>query len=111
MPFPPKGRADYLELGDWNATCSMCGRKRKASTLVKNWQGQYRCPEHNEPRHPQEFVRAVPDVQTPPWVQPYADTYAAFCTPNGMSAVPGQAQPGCAYPGYLSPLYNEDSPI
>ena len=70
MSGPIKGRADYLELGDWNAVCSMCGRKRKASWLVKNWQGMWRCPEHNEPRQPQDFVRAVPDVQTPPWVQP-----------------------------------------
>ena len=70
MGTPVKGRADYLDLGDWNALCSMCGRKRKASTMVKNWQGQWRCPEHNEPRQPQDFVRGVPDIQTPPWTQP-----------------------------------------
>lgn len=64
------GRADYLELGGWNAVCYQCGRKRKASMLVRNWQGYYVCPEHNEPRQPQDFVRSVPDVQTPPWVQP-----------------------------------------
>lgn len=69
---------DYLELGSWNALCSMCGRKRKASELVKNWQGMYRCPEHNEARHPQDFVRAVPDVQTPPWVQPQPDFLLLF---------------------------------
>lgn len=67
---------DYLSLGDWNAYCSMCGRKRKASELVKNWQGMYRCPQHNEARHPQDFVRAVPDVQTPPWVQPAGTVFA-----------------------------------
>src|ERR1035437_9129791 len=70
MSYPPKGPADYLELGDWNVACSMCGRKKKASTMVKNWQGLWRCPQHNEPRHPQEYVRAVPDIQTPPWTQP-----------------------------------------
>ena len=78
------GRADYLELGDWNAVCYQCGRKRKASTLVQNWQGFYVCPVHNEPRQPQDFVRSVPDNQTPPWVQPMpADTFAItafFCT-------------------------------
>lgn len=63
------GRADYLEEGSWNARCSMCNAKRKASELVKNWQGQWRCPEHNEPRHPQDFVRGVPDIQMAPWVQ------------------------------------------
>lgn len=70
------GRADYLELGSWNAVCYECGRKRKASMLVKHWQGYYVCPEHNEPRQPQDFVRSVPDVQTPPWTQPAADVFA-----------------------------------
>lgn len=70
------GRADYLALGDWNAVCFQCGRKRKASELKKHWQGYYVCPEHWEPRQPQDFVRSVPDVQTPPWTQPMpADTF------------------------------------
>jgi len=69
------GTADYLELGTWNAECSMCGRKRKANQMVKNWQGMWRCPEHNETRQPQDFVRAVPDVQTTPWAQPHDATY------------------------------------
>lgn len=64
------GRADYLLLGDWNTVCYQCGWKRKASTMVRNWQGYYVCPEHNEPRQPQDFVRSVNDVQTPPWTQP-----------------------------------------
>ena len=64
------GQADYLSLGTWNALCSMCGHKFKASQLTKNWQGQYRCSRCQESRHPQDFVRAVPDVQTPPWTQP-----------------------------------------
>lgn len=76
MSYPPKGRADYLDLGSWNARCSMCNFKRKAGELVKNWQGQWRCPVHNESRQPQDFVRAVPDVQTPPWVQPGGEVFA-----------------------------------
>lgn len=64
------GRADYLALGDWNVQCFQCGFKRKASTMQRNWQGYYVCPEHNEPRQMQDFVRATPDFQTPPWVQP-----------------------------------------
>lgn len=73
-----KGRADYLLLGDWNAACSMCGRKRKASQLVRNWQGLYRCPSHNEPRQPQDFVRNVKDVMTVPWAQPEQNTFTEF---------------------------------
>jgi len=68
--------ADYLALGDWNANCSMCGRKRKASELVRNWQGQWRCPEHNESRHPQDYVRGVPENQTPPFTQVAGQLFA-----------------------------------
>lgn len=64
------GRADFLAPGDWNAQCYECGRKRKASTLMRYWQGYWICKEHWNPRQPQDFVRAVPDIQTPPWVQP-----------------------------------------
>lgn len=65
-----KGPADFLELGDWNTVCYQCGFKAKASQLERNWQGYYVHPHHNEPRQPQDFVRGVPDTQTPPWTQP-----------------------------------------
>lgn len=93
------GRADYWQPGDWNAVCSQCGRKRKASDLIKNWQGMYRCREHDEPRHPQDFVRGVPDIQTPPWTQPPSETEQFFCSLNGQSAIPGVGIPGCMIPG------------
>lgn len=63
-------RADYLALGDWNAACWQCGRKRKASELRRHWQGYWVCAEHWEPRQEQDFVRATLDTQTPPWTQP-----------------------------------------
>lgn len=93
------GRADYFELGDYNAACSMCGRKRKASQMVRNWQGLYRCPSHNEARQPQDFVRATPDIMSVPWAQPQVDNFVYFCTLQGRSAVPGLAEPGCMIPG------------
>lgn len=99
MGGPIKGRADYWAPGDWNASCSMCGRKRKASQMVKNWQGLYRCPEHNEPRHPQDFVRNMPDIQSVPWSQPETDIDLQVCTVNGISAIPDYALPGCMIPG------------
>lgn len=63
------GRADFYSPGDWNVVCYECGRKRKASMMKKHWKGYYVCPEHWEPREQQDFVRAVPDVQTPGWTQ------------------------------------------
>jgi hypothetical protein len=94
-----KGRADFYLEGDYNAACSMCGRKRKASTMVKNWQGYWRCPEHNEPRQSQDFVRAVADTTAPPWTQLEEDIDLQVCTYNGISAIPGLALPGCMIPG------------
>jgi hypothetical protein len=102
-----KGPADYFELGDFNAECSISGFKRKASKLVKNWQGQYRIPEFNEPRQPQDFVRGVQDVQTPPWVQPPRDSFVQVCTYNGISAIPDLAIPDCAIPDRA--VWDQDS--
>ena len=94
------GRADFWSNGDWNAVCYECGRKRKASTLLRNWQGYFVCPEHWEARQPQDFVRGVPDVQTVPWSQPYNDVFLnPYCTLSSRGAMPGQAGPGCCIPG------------
>ena len=90
---------DWFQPGDWNAACSMCGRKRKASELVRNWQGMYRCKEHNEERHPQDFVRGVKENIGVPWAQPQTDSYVYFCTLETANGTPGRASPGCARPG------------
>lgn len=70
MGSAARGPNDYYASGDWNAVCYECGRKFKASQLKRHWQGYYVCAKHWEPRHPQDFVRGVQDVQTPPWTQP-----------------------------------------
>lgn len=110
MGGPIKGRADYYEPGDWNVACSMCGRKRKASELVRNWQGLWRCPIHNEPRQPQDFVANVKDVMTVAFDQPETNLPTAICTWNGLSAYPGWAEPGCSIPG-RNILTLEDMPM
>lgn len=98
---------DYLKLGDWNALCSMCGRKRKAGEMVKNWQGMWRCPDHNEPRNAQDFVKNVVDIQTPPWVQPPpTDVFVEVCAPNDQTAYPERAIPDCVTPNFVSPFYD-----
>jgi hypothetical protein len=99
MGGPTKGRSDHVVLGDWNVACSMCGRKRKSSQMVRNWQGMWRCPEHNEPRQPQDFVRNVPDVQSVPFAQPETDfDVPTVCEINKHSAISNYALPGCIYP-------------
>lgn len=69
--------ADHFVLGDYNAACYECGRKRKASQLKKHWRGYYVCPEHWEPRHPQDFVGNTPTPEMVPWSQSEADTFVA----------------------------------
>ena len=68
--------------------------------MKRHWQGYYVCPEHWEVRQPQDFVRGIQDIQTPPWTQPMpADVFIqALCTPVGNSAIPAAALPGCAIP-------------
>lgn len=100
------GRADYFALGDWNAVCDHCGSKRKGSTLRKQWNGLWACPEHWEPRQPQDFVKAVPEHPAPPFVRSPADLSISVCTPNGKSAYPGYAVPGCARPAYIHPAFD-----
>jgi len=106
MGGPRKGKADYLQLGDWNSVCYQCGAKFKASELRRHWQGYYVCDKHWEARHPQDFVRGVPDIQTPPWAQPTpANQFVVICTPDGSSAMPGVAIPGCMIPA--KPFYQD----
>jgi hypothetical protein len=68
---------DYFVLGDYNAACFECGRKRKASQLKKHWRGYFVCPEHWEPRQPQDFVGTQPAQEPVPWAQPEMNTFVA----------------------------------
>ncbi|CAB4120888.1 hypothetical protein UFOVP2_48 [uncultured Caudovirales phage] len=90
--------SNYYEEGGWDAQCFRCGSKRKASELRKQWQGFWVCQEHWEPRHPQDFVKAVPDNSSVPWSQPENWTPIVQCTVEGHSAIPGFAIPGCMTP-------------
>ena len=58
-----------------NAICDRCGFKYTLDQLRKEWTGFMVChgPNTNhcwEPRHPQEFVRGVPDRQGIPGARP-----------------------------------------
>ncbi len=86
-----KGHADYLALGDWNALCDMCGKKFKASELQERWDKAMVCKDDWEPRHPQDFVRGVPDIQTPPWTRPVpAPTWVAGQAPEDFVPPPSE---------------------
>lgn len=92
--------SDHLDLGTWNAYCSLCNGTYKAHELQKHWTGLYRCKKCWEPRQPQDFVKAGPPEKPVPWVQPPNDVYVEdICTLNGNSAIPGYSLPGCMIPG------------
>lgn len=55
--------------GQWNADCDQCGRMFKSGSLRRQWNGLYTCSQCWEPRHPQDFVRAVKDGSPPAFVR------------------------------------------
>jgi len=67
--------------GEWNAVCDVCAQKYKSGDMKKRWDGLMVCPNDWEPRHPQDFLRAVPDRQYVPWSRPETpDTFVFYCT-------------------------------
>ena len=102
------GSADYLALGDWNARCDRCGKKMKGSQLKRTWQGYYVCPEHWEPRQPQDFVRGITEHPTPPFVRDPPWTWQGVCTPNGRTATADFAVANCAIADYRDPAFDPD---
>lgn len=91
------GQADYLKLGSHNAICDGCGFKFKAEDLRMDWRGLMLCANRCwDPRHPQEFLRGVPDnpsvENARPDVSPtfaeaqnvYAWAYLMYDTKNGF---------------------------
>jgi len=97
------GRADYFKAGDWNIHCQECWEKYKATQIRKRWDGFWVCYRCWEPRHPQDFIRGIPDRQNVPFstsdpafiysgnygdlfVTPSAAIYAATCI-NGISTL------------------------
>lgn len=66
---------NYFAPGDWNACCDRCGRKFKASQLRLTWDGYMVCERDWEPRHPQDFVRGVPEKIGVPWTRVCNETF------------------------------------
>lgn len=101
-----RGPNDYLALGDWNARCDRCGKKMKGSQLRLTWQGWWVCPEHWEPRQPQDFVRTIVENPTPPFVRNPADVFIAVCSPDGMTAIVDYATVDCVIVDYIAPGFD-----
>ena len=102
-----RGPADFLDLGNWNAQCYRCGRKYKALSLLREWEGFYVCASCWEMRQPQDYVRTPPDQQSPPWTQPIpAPIFVGVCDPEGVSAIVDYATVDCVIVDYVSPAFD-----
>ena len=95
-----KGSADYWNLNKYNVICQRCGVKYKNDEVEREWTGLIVCKEKCfELRHPQDFVRAIPDDTRVPFASPpptdvfvsitydttlTEDTIPTATTPNGL---------------------------
>ena len=72
---------NWLDKNSYNALCDSCGRKFKASQLLRRWDGLYVCKQDYETRHPQDFLRVQKEKISVPWSRPYSatDTYINTC--------------------------------
>jgi hypothetical protein len=94
---------NWLKLGDYNAICDSCGRKFKASTMLKRWDGLFVCKEDWEPKHPQLSLRAVSDKQEVPIPrpEPVTDTFVKVCDIFSSQGLAGVSISGCAIAGAI----------
>ena len=92
---------NWLKLGDYNAVCDSCGRKFKASTMRKRWDGMFVCKEDFEPKHPQLSLKVRSDKQQVPIPrpEPVQDTFLPYCDIWTSSPMAGFGTADCAYVG------------
>lgn len=102
----------WFASGDWNAICDVCGFKFKASHLKLRWDGLMVCTKDWEPRHPQEFIRPIPDQERLPWTRPEGNdqfisvtvnTNVLTCSPTGGYCQAGYAEADCVTVGVINP--------
>jgi hypothetical protein len=93
---------NWLKLGDYNAICDSCGRKFKASTMLRRWDGLFVCKEDWEVKHPQLSLRVNEEKQTVPIPrpEPIQDIFiGSLCTYEGITATAGASVAGCMIAG------------
>jgi hypothetical protein len=91
---------NWLKLGDWNVICDSCGRKYKASTMRKRWDGLLVCKEDYEVKHPQLSLKVRGDKQQVPIPRPEAtDQFLEFCDIWTSSPMADFGTADCAFVG------------
>lgn len=69
-----QGVKDYIDLGNHNAICDVCGFKFKGNELRKRWDNLMVCESDYEERHPQDLIKGIIDKQTPPYIRDMPET-------------------------------------
>ena len=111
-----------LILGDWNAICDVCRFKFKASDLRRRWDNLMVCEKDWEPRHPQDFIRAIPDMQALPWTRPETSDVsinggsASSDLPSTFNTLAGEENPSATQVGpdrapYYDTFQTFDTPV
>ncbi len=62
--------ANYFKMGDWNVIDDRTGFKIKYSSARREWNNLIVRNQSWEPRHPQDFIKAVKDVQAVQYARP-----------------------------------------
>lgn len=96
---------NWLKLGDYNAICDSCGRKYKASSMLKRWDGLFVCKEDFEIKHPQLSLRVYADKQIVPIPRPdvIEDVFIRSCDIVNSQGIAGIGVSGCMVPGKIAP--------
>lgn len=72
---------NYYKPKVWNALCDSCGFKFKSDQLRLRWDGMMVDDACWEPRHPQDFLRAIKETSNIlPWTRP--DTHGIDGSPS-----------------------------
>lgn len=102
-----------LVLGDYNAICDVCKWKFKASDLRRRWDNLMVCEKDWEPRHPQDFIRAIPDMQALPWTRPETGNDFVSTSFNTLSGEenPTATQVGPDRAPYYDTFQSFDTPV
>jgi hypothetical protein len=91
---------NWLKLGDYNVICDSCGRKFKASTMRKRWDGLLVCKEDFEVKHPQLSLKVRGDKQQVPIPRPEAvDQFLFYCDLWSSSPMADFGSADCATVG------------
>ena len=79
----------WIPGGHW-VICDMCGCAIRNFDAKKTWDGLVVCPDDWEPRHPQDFIRGIPDDSSPKGLvrtEPQ-DTFVSLSYASATSTVP-----------------------